>query len=309
MTLIFTHSCDKTTDLLLRYVERPDQVIRFNFDLYEEYSVMIRPGDFRIEDPIGRVISRETVSKGYYRKPTTIDHGPGEMRYQQQEEWTAYRAIIQMVSDDGRMVLVERPFEEKTRLNKLRQLELARDYFDVSPAVFTNRPHQLTHWDHAVTKSLNSGNLGNRALFTTRVQPKELSNDMPWYLQELVEATHDVTIVYVDGQQFGFELDRSILGECLDCRSGDNWGKWAPCHIDRMFASQIQRFMHSMELRFGRLDFLRRSDGEHTFLEVNPNGQFGWLDLHGIHGVLKAVARHISPTSNKPSPQIEHETV
>jgi hypothetical protein len=30
-------------------------------------------------------------------------------------------------------------------------------------------------------------------------------------------------------------------------------------------------------LRYGRLDFLSSQD-ELTFLEVNPNGQFGWLD-------------------------------
>ena len=35
--------------------------------------------------------------------------------------------------------------------------------------------------------------------------------------------------------------------------------------------------MQRLGLRFGRLDFLA-GDGELSFLEVNSNGQFGWLD-------------------------------
>jgi len=43
---------------------------------------------------------------------------------------------------------------------------------------------------------------------------------------------------------------------------------------------------------FGRLDFLRDKEGL-WFLELNPNGQFAWLDPVGTQGVLKAVAAEI----------------
>jgi hypothetical protein len=43
---------------------------------------------------------------------------------------------------------------------------------------------------------------------------------------------------------------------------------------------------------FGRLDFLK-VDGELWFLEVNPNGQFAWLDLDRKSGLIHSVAEAI----------------
>jgi D-alanine-D-alanine ligase-like ATP-grasp enzyme len=39
----------------------------------------------------------------------------------------------------------------------------------------------------------------------------------------------------------------------------------------------IGGFMGAAQLKFGRLDFVI-SDTQAWFLEVNPNGQYGWLD-------------------------------
>ena len=36
--------------------------------------------------------------------------------------------------------------------------------------------------------------------------------------------------------------------------------------------------MKKFKLNYGRLDFIEQN-GKYYFLEVNPNGQFGWLDL------------------------------
>ena len=36
--------------------------------------------------------------------------------------------------------------------------------------------------------------------------------------------------------------------------------------------------MNEFELNYGRLDFIEEQDNFY-FLEVNPNGQFGWLDF------------------------------
>lgn len=51
--------------------------------------------------------------------------------------------------------------------------------------------------------------------------------------------------------------------------------------------------MEATSLEFGRLDFLKDQRGRLWFLEVNPNGQFAWLDTEGRFGVLDAVARAI----------------
>ena len=54
----------------------------------------------------------------------------------------------------------------------------------------------------------------------------------------------------------------------------------------------IRRFMGDCALNFGRLDFAK-TDGELFFLEVNPNGQWAWLDSHDRVGPISAMLKAI----------------
>ncbi len=48
--------------------------------------------------------------------------------------------------------------------------------------------------------------------------------------------------------------------------------------------------MRSLGLAFGALDFIRTPEGEWVFLEVNPNGQWLWLDDMLSLGITDAIA-------------------
>ncbi len=47
-------------------------------------------------------------------------------------------------------------------------------------------------------------------------------------------------------------------------------------------------------LHYGRFDFLLAGN-TYYFLEVNPNGEWGWLDPSGDAGIVDALARELSP--------------
>ncbi|HKS46022.1 MAG TPA: hypothetical protein VJT49_13100 [Amycolatopsis sp.] len=54
-----------------------------------------------------------------------------------------------------------------------------------------------------------------------------------------------------------------------------------------------------MKLGFGTFDFIEQSDGQIIFLEINPNGQYGWLEedlgvpiSEAIAGELIKIAKH-----------------
>ena len=51
--------------------------------------------------------------------------------------------------------------------------------------------------------------------------------------------------------------------------------------------------MHKANLQFGRLDFLL-DKSDYYFLEVNPNGQWAWLDMTGEHGVFDAIIKELT---------------
>ncbi len=148
-------------------------------------------------------------------------------------------------------------------------------------------------------------------LMVRRVEPERLAPDFPWFLQEEVEnAVEDVTVVYVQGKALAFKTLRSAFaGE--DCRIPTLTGEavWEPCALGPEEASSVLRFMEATSLEFGRLDFLRDQSGRLWFLEVNPNGQFAWLDPEGRHGVLDAVAEAILDVHRHNVGQMASQTI
>lgn len=63
---------------------------------------------------------------------------------------------------------------------------------------------------------------------------------------------------------------------------------WQLIELDSNFIKNIQSFMRECGLRYGRLDFVTKGQS-YYFLEVNPNGQWAWLDLSGKNGLLAAM--------------------
>lgn len=296
-TLIFTNSYDGTTDILLKRSAPSDAYFRFNLDQFDEYEVSITPEGFSLKDPVGRVATDRNVAKGYYRKPRYAGQsGDPVTDFLELEKWTAFRSIVCCLAANGKLVLVD-PFCEKTRCNKIRQLSVARKYFNIAQTVFSNALNDLAVPKNLIAKSLNSGSIGAKTLYSTKVLKDELVSNQPWYLQEFVRASHDLTVVHVNGRNFGFSLDRALLEDgTVDCRQSLTlWDHWKIQTLDAGFEANVNCLMRDLKLLFGRLDFLVTSQGLKYFCEVNPNGQFAWLDLIDATGMLASILMEISP--------------
>lgn len=50
--------------------------------------------------------------------------------------------------------------------------------------------------------------------------------------------------------------------------------------------------MQETGFEFGRFDFLRKGETLY-FLELNPNGQWAWLDLEYKNGIFECIANEI----------------
>ena len=54
--------------------------------------------------------------------------------------------------------------------------------------------------------------------------------------------------------------------------------KWEFKTLSKELTESVKEFMNEMNLKFGRLDFLIDYNNKYWFLEVNENGEWGWLD-------------------------------
>ena len=151
----------------------------------------------------------------------------------------------------------------------------------------------------SIVKSLTSRRIvGAATLYATRVREDELDPAVPWMIQDYVHASKDITVAYVRGEIFAFELDRqSFIEKTIDWREmGPDavTDAWAVHELPGSMKEAVKSFMADLCLHYGRLDLLMVED-KYVFLEVNANGEWAWLDFDGKAGLRDRIIEEIHP--------------
>jgi hypothetical protein len=295
--LILTNSLDGTADEVVRRIGS-ESVFRFNLDLWRSYDIRVDSDGFELADPTGRSCRASDLKAAYLRKPSfddAIDVPAGGCI----EAWTrsqlryATREIYNWCRDAGIVRLVEQDAER--RLGKFAQLRLASAFLEVPEWEFVKTSEIASRPWPCITKALTAEFVSDyKVFFTRQVEPSSLDPTYPWMLQRLIAGARDVTIVFVNGRCFAFSLDRNLF-------EGQDWRKhtmledlqWNRVDMPEHVSAGIVSFMRSAGLQFGRLDMIE-DDGRYYFLEVNPNGQWGWLDVDGSQGIYDAVIKELT---------------
>ena len=182
------------------------------------------------------------------------------------------------VSETGRCV--DDPWVIDRAANKLLQLATARDLgITIPTTVVTNSRDSGDDWlegDKVIAKALSSG--VGLAPFAAQITPQDwhFLASCPTQLQAQIDAAADLRIVTIGSIAVAWKRDRSD-GEPLDWRMSDPTGaKFVALNGDPTegLANKISR---SLNLTFSVQDWLLAKDP--VFLEVNPQGQWLFLDL------------------------------
>ncbi len=286
MLLLLTNSIDGTADILVELCSaRGLAVFRFNIDLWTKYRFAWTAAGFVFTDPTGRSLASAAIEAVLWRRPSLRDTPeweggtPADRAATEAELQTIVREIADWARARGLLRLIE-PAGSR-RVGRLTQMRVARDYFTV--------PDWAIGWGlrwppgRRMVKRLAPEPVGegrDRYIFVQSVESDRLSPQWPWLLQEIADGDRDATVLYVHGRCFGFEMERTRadLGvEDWRIRNGAHDDAWRPWPLPAGAADRIDAYMRRLGLRFGRLDFIVGGE-EMVFLEVNPNGQFGWLD-------------------------------
>lgn len=298
MIFISTCSQDSTTDMVVKQLGELD-VFRFNIDKPENYSWDFNSGGFRVANTAtGKEITDKTLTSFYLRKPMYYDmidipkFGCLE-NWRREETDELFSDFYRECQSRGFTALV---ISQNNKYGKLRQMLAAKHHFNVAPwHLFHGAlPGDLEHgrW---VVKSLTSTPIGEgKVLFVKEADPRALDLAYPWFVQERIDGEEEVTVAYVDGKMHAASAGRESFGG-EDSRKSlfSNPVSWPKCPLTAEEESAIRGFMAETGYRFGRFDFIRMN-GELWFLELNPNGQWAWLDLRGDNGLVKLVADAIA---------------
>ena len=121
---------------------------------------------------------------------------------------------------------------------------------------------------------------GYRLPLTTTLPPGHPLDSVaaaPTIFQPYVEKAFELRCVVIGEKIFAVKIDsQATEATCRDWRAGE------PEHeifaLPEQVKSAIRRLMVSFGLNFASLDMIVTPDGEFVFLELNPNGQWLWLE-------------------------------
>ena len=179
--------------------------------------------------------------------------------------------------------------------HKLLQLrEASRLGLEVPPTLVSTSPAEtrsfLGTYPRAVVKALGRGTVRTGsgqtlAVFTERLtlrspEDAERARLAPALVQAEVPRSCDLRVTVVRRQVFAAEIHRKPEADGVDWRRDDPRDLVHRTHrLAASLEAKLVKLVASLGLEFGAVDLIIRPDGGYTFLEVNPNGQWAWIEL------------------------------
>lgn len=180
--------------------------------------------------------------------------------------------------------------------NKQLQLQVARQLgLEIPRTLVTNDPAAVRAFAEScaggvVTKMLSSFAVYEEGrelvVFTNPVKPEDLADLSglslcPMTFQEMIPKALELRATVV-----GERILTASIDSQASARAAHDWRRdglrmiedWKPYELPREVEEKILRLMDYFTLNYGAIDLIVTPDGRHVFLEVNPAGEFFWLE-------------------------------
>lgn len=191
--------------------------------------------------------------------------------------------------------------------HKIHQLTTAKAAgLDIPATVITNDPDEIRRAfslfaGNMIIKPVRTGFVDcdgeQRAIYTSRVLESHMSQVesarlSPAIVQPLIDKRCDVRVTAVGTKLFVAEIDsQGDPAAAVDWRRTENPNlPHRRATLPEGVENSIRRLLNNLGLVFGALDLVRTPDDRYVFLEVNPNGQWVWMDDMLDLGISAAVA-------------------
>ncbi len=173
------------------------------------------------------------------------------------------------------------------------QLRLAREIgLEIPPTLCSNDPERIVeflraHEGETLYKSFHAGSWktedGLAILYTSPVTEDDLPEDTalqaaPGIFQVRIPKAHELRVTFLGAQAVAARLHTQAHPE-----TQEDWRRTAsldvePAELPEAVVRKCRELMARLGLVFGCFDFIVTPAGRHVFLEINPMGQFLFLE-------------------------------
>lgn len=180
--------------------------------------------------------------------------------------------------------------------NKLYQLDLAKGLgFKIPETIITNNPEEIKTFadkfdSGIIAKAVRQGILKENneeyLIFTNPVRRKDFEafpnvRYSPCIFQEFIPKKFDLRVTVIGNKVFPVEIHSgdSKAESRFDWRRGDEEELSYKVHVlPRRIEVLCRKIVEKMGLKFGAIDLISSTSNEYYFLEINPNGQWAWIE-------------------------------
>lgn len=300
--LIVTEKFDPHADHVIRILdERRISFFRLNTnDFHDDMRVSARDSDgsIAIEDRWGRRHRFPDETRCvWHRKP--VDPSPPSGTSNAATAHVVLHETLEFMSYlgcDRRIPWINNPHDNRMAQRKFPQIRRAMELgLRVPRTIITNDPAQAREFSRSVggrllCKSMKEQGFVDETahfIFSRKVTPDEFEAHVdlvalcPSFFQEYIEKDHELRITIIGDDVFCCKLDsQAVDGAETDWRRVDP--SQVPHRIvplDPRIEVRLKHMLKHYGLRYGAFDMIVTPEGEYVFLELNPNGQWLWIEL------------------------------
>jgi glutathione synthase/RimK-type ligase-like ATP-grasp enzyme len=302
---------DQTEDIHADWVEaecdlRGVPYVRFRtetFPIETQLSIHIDNGEI---DGLIRMPERQVpiseITGVWYRRPGELTFDPAlDETYSRFAEMEATEALDGLYRALWDRRWVSPPHALTAANHKIFQLRFARQLgLQTVPTLVTNDPAQAQTFFHAVGGAMIYKPMRQVAIaysdgaaygiYTNLITQENLDEHLetiqyiPCLFQQLIPKKHELRINVIGDRVWSTAIYTQEGGENLvDWRPQTEQFRHEPYLLPSALEAKCLELTHRLGLRMSNIDMVVTPDGDYVFLEINPNGQWAWVeDMTGL---------------------------
>ena len=293
--LIISSSIDFSTDLVCyRLLSDNKTFYRLNRDEFvkHEIEINLQKGYMKIVIDEKMYIADIKKLKGiYFRAPVFLrTQGKKELTLEEQLERNQWSSFLRNLIIFQNATWINNPVDVYRAENKIYQLCIAKECgLKIPDTTVTNTSNiNIDINTDYIVKSLDTALFydmkNGKEMFTYSnvIKGNELKkynlNQAPVFVQNLLNPKVDCRVTYIGGKIFPVLIKKDGSGIYGDWRFQKDVLDYIPFELPNNVKIAIDKLMNRLNLNFGGID-LAYVDGEYYFIEVNPTGEWGWLEV------------------------------
>lgn len=293
--LIISSTIDFSTDLVCyRLLVDHKSFYRLNRDEFPKHEIEVdmQKRSMRIFiDNKKYIADFEELEGIYFRAPVFLrTQSKRALSLNEQLERNQWSSFLRNLIVFENAVWINNPVDVYRAENKMYQLFKAQESgFKVPKTQVTNSANiEIDIEKKYIVKSLDTALFydteKNKEMFTYSniVRGEELKQydlrKAPIFIQEFLQSKVDCRVTYIKDKVFPVKILKNGKGIYGDWRLYKEQLEYVPFELPEYVENAIRVLMNKLCLNFGGID-LAYANGDYYFIEVNPTGEWGWLEV------------------------------